>query len=390
MIKLVLKKGREKSVLNHHPWLFSGAVHEITGSPQKGDIAAVYDSRNNFVGTGFINPGNSLVVRFLSFNEEAIDSAFWEKRIDSALKLRKHLIGDETDSYRIIHGEGDMMPGLTVDKYGDYLAVQVSTSGMEKVKDEIFKILLEKTGASGIYEKNDLLSRKHEKLPLYEAVYSGEIPEQITITENGYKFMVNVRTGQKTGFFLDQRENRNFVKKLSEGRKVLNACSYTGGFTVYAAAGGAEATVSLDISEDALRAAEANMKLNGFDSENHRYLTGDVFEKLKIFHDENFDMIILDPPAFAKSRDAIKSAARGYKEINLQALRIIAPGGILVTCSCSQHIDAGFFQKIVHDAAKDAGRYLRIIEMRSQAFDHPVSINHPEGVYLKCLTVYVE
>ena len=388
--KLILKKGREKAVLNHHPWLFSGSVQEIIGTPVNGDIIQVCDSKHNYIGTGFINPGKSLTVRFLIFEDSPINRAFWENRIERALGFRKNLINENTDAYRLIHGEGDMMPGLTVDQYADYLVTQISTSGMERVKEQLYEILLEKTGALGLYEKNNFSSRKSEKLPLYEAVFQGSIPEEIPITENGYKFQVNIRTGQKTGFFLDQRDNRAFVKNLSEGRKVLNACCYTGGFTVYAAAGGARSTLSLDISENALKAAQENMRLNGFDSENHGYETGNIFDKLRTYKDENFNLIVLDPPAFAKSRETVNSAARGYKEINRQALSIMAPGGILVTCSCSQHVDRNLFQKIVHDAAIEAGRFIRVIEYRSQASDHPISMDLPEGEYLKCLIVYVE
>lgn len=388
MNKIFLKPGREKSVINQHPWLFSGAIAKIEGEPESGEIVEVYSHKNIFLGQGFYNKNTSIAVRFLTFIKEPINADFWRKKITQAFELRKQIIDfSKTDAYRLIHGEGDFLPGLTLDKYADYLVWQCSTTGLEKIKAQLITIIQDCFQPKGIYERSDIPSRKVENLGLNNQIIYGEIPELIEIKENGLKFLVDLKKGQKTGFFLDQRENRKRVGELAPGKKVLNCFCYSGGFSIYAAQSGAAKTTNLDISGEALELAKKNYQLNNCDLEALEFISADVFEELRKYKKENkkYDLIILDPPAFAKNAAAVKTAARGYKDINLQALNILETNGLLVTCSCSQHLDKALFQKIVHDAALDAQRKLQILEIRGQAADHPIAATHPEGEYLKCL-----
>ena len=412
MHKLRLRKGREKAVINHHPWLFSGAIEKISGEVQDGDIVEVCDQTDKFLAYGFYNSNSKIIVRLFSFkHRDVIDKDFWRRRIESAIEFRKKFIDqDKTNVYRLIHSEGDFLPGLVVDKYGEYLVVQFSTLGMELRRDEIISILKEilgteartsrfGPGVKGIYDRSDIPSRKIEGLSPYSGLVWGAVPDMVEVKENGLKFLVDIKKGQKTGFFIDQRDNRERIAELSLGKRVLNCFCYTGGFSVSAAAGGAKSVTSVDISSDAIELARENMKRNCLLNENSNsissvpispissFVVDDVFEYLRKLKKgrQEFDMIILDPPAFVKSRESVRAAARGYKDINMQAMHLLAKDGLLVTCSCSQHIDRMLFQKIVHDAAIDAGRDLQIIEIRGQAPDHPINCAHPEGEYLKCL-----
>lgn len=388
MTKIFLRFGREKSLLSHHPWLFSGGIERVEGATESGEIVEVYSAKKQFLGRGFYNKGTSIAVRMFSFKDDKIDKDFWRKKIEQAVNFRKIILDfEKTTACRLVHGEADFLPGLIVDKYGDYLCLQVSTSGMEKIKQMIIDILVEVLKPNGIYERSDMVSRKVEGLAMTTGVVHGEVPDIIEIIENGLKFKVNLKTGQKTGFFLDQRDNRAQVGLLAKNKTVLNCFSFSGGFSIYAAKGGAKKTTSVDISAEAIELAKENFALNNLDPDKQEFIADDVFEVLRRFNKEGrkFDLIVLDPPAFAKNAAAVKTAARGYKDINMQAFKILNPNGFLITCSCSQHLEKMLFQKIVHDAAIDAGRDVQLLETRGQAADHPIALAHPEGDYLKCL-----
>jgi 23S rRNA (cytosine1962-C5)-methyltransferase len=386
-MKIIIKKGREKSLVNHHPWIFSGGVFRTDGNPQTGDIVSVVDAEGKFLGKGFYNSHTSIAVRVLTWIDEPIDAAFWNKRLQQALALRTMLFsGTKNNAYRIIHGEADLIPGLTLDYYNGYCVLQIASAGLEKCKTDIIAAIQTILNPKGILERGDLVSRKVEGLPQENQILAGTIPDELEIIENNMKFLVNVKTGQKTGFFLDQRDNRARVGDLAKNKTVLNCFCYSGGFTVVAALQGA-ITTNIDSSAEAIELARRNCTLNDIDTHLHQYITADVFGELRRLRAEKhtFDMIILDPPAFAKNKEHVPQAAKGYKDINYVALQIIKENGILVTCSCSQHLERMLFQKIVHDAARDAGRTVQLIEYRGQAPDHPINLDHPEGDYLKVL-----
>lgn len=384
MKQCILKKGKEKALQNRHPWVFSGAIDQIDDGIVPGGIVQVLSSKNEFLATGYFNPHSQISIRILSFLDEVIDHKFFEKRITDALQLRSNWFKSDTDSCRIIHSEGDFLPGLIVDRYGDFLTVQFLTAGMDQFRDVIVKILSDKLKPKGIFERADAREREFEKLGSEsKMIFGEEPPETIEISENSFKFLVNLREGQKGGFFLDQRENRKLIQSISEGRKVLNCFSYSGAFSIYASAGGASAVTSVDSSQPALNLAAEHFKLNKL-STPHKIVKQDVFEYLREDKSE-FDLIILDPPAFCKSKHQIDQAARGYKDINLSAIKRITRGGFLFTASCSSFISPDLFQKIIFGAAKDTSRDLRIIQKTSHAIDHPISIYHPEGEYLKGL-----
>ncbi|MBU0580258.1 MAG: class I SAM-dependent rRNA methyltransferase [Candidatus Margulisbacteria bacterium] len=390
MPKLILKEGREKSILNHHPWLFSGAIAKIEGSLQNGDVVDIYSKKNIFLGKGFYNEKTSIAVRLLTFLDEKIDQEFWIKKIQQAKELREAMFNAEyTNAYRVVHGEGDFLPGLTLDNYAGHYALQISSLGLDKQKAELLAAIKEVCNPKSIYEKSNLPSRKVEGLDPFCGQLNGQTPDKIEIIENKLSFLVDIIRGQKTGFFLDQRDNRQYLSGLVKDKKILNCFCYTGGFTIYAAHGGAQESLSIDMSEEALALAQENFKINNMAQDKHKLLKANVAEYLRSVANQEFDLIILDPPAFTKNLKNVSTAARGYKDINLQALKILKKGGILVTCSCSQHLDRLLFQKIVHDAAMDAKRELQIISIKGQAPDHPINISHPEGEYLKCLFCYV-
>lgn len=386
-MKVIIKKGREKSLLNRHPWIFSGGIFRTEGGPQTGDIVSLNDAEGKFLGKGFYNSHTSIAVRVLTWDDEPIDIAFWNKRLQQALALRTMLFaGTKTNAYRIIHGEADLIPGLTLDHYNGYCVMQIASAGLEKCKTDIVTAIQQTLKPKGILERGDLVARKVEGLPQENKVLAGTIPETVTITENNMQLLVDLHKGQKTGMFLDQRDNRKRVGELAANKTVLNCFSYSGGFTVAAALNGAK-TTSIDISPEAIELCKQNFKLNNLDLAGHQFIAADVFGDLRRLRAEKqtFDMIILDPPAFAKSKDHVSQAAKGYKDINYVALQILKENGILVTCSCSQHIDRMLFQKIVNDAARDAGRTVQLLEFRGQAPDHPINLAHPEGDYLKVM-----
>jgi 23S rRNA (cytosine1962-C5)-methyltransferase len=402
MAELIIKPTREKSLLRLHPWVFSGAVDRVRGDPQPGETVRVLDSKGNFLAWAAYSPVSQIRARVWSFEEaEIVDVDFFSRHIDAALALRSALglptravegdslaTGFTTDAVRLIHAESDRLPGLIVDAYGKVLVIQLLTAGSDYWRETLADILLEKTGASAIYERSDADVRELEGLPVRTGPLRGAaLDEVISIHEYGSKFKVNIARGHKTGFYLDQRRNRQRVGQLARGRDVLNCFCYSGGFSLHAVAAGARSVCSIDSSSDALALAKENTLLNAQEAANMEWREADVFMALRKFRDErrSFDMIILDPPKFAATFSQAEKAARGYKDINLLAFKLLRPGGILATFSCSGGIDAALFQKIVAGAALDAGVQASIVEHLAQDVDHPVSLHFPEGSYLKGL-----
>jgi len=389
MPALTLKPGREKSLLRRHPWIFSGAVQHVENGPASGQTVDVISASGDFLARASYSPTSQIRARTWTFEDEPVDREFFRRRIRSAFDTRYSWIDPHvTAAYRLIYAESDGIPGLIVDRYGDVLVLQSLTAGSEFWKEALADLLLEETGLSTIYERSDADVRELEGLEPRVGPLRGVLPSFIfPITENGLKFNVNLQSGHKTGFYLDQHTNRLRVRELSKDKDILDGFCYTGGFTVNALAGGAKSVLSIDSSAEALALAKENIELNNLPVERATLLEGDVFQLLRRFRDEgrSFDMIILDPPKFAPTAAQAERAARGYKDINLFAFKLLRPGGALVTFSCSGGIDAGLFQKIVAGAALDAGVEAQIVEHLFQAADHPVALQFPEAAYLKGL-----
>ncbi len=389
--RVILKPGHDRPVRRHHPWIFSGAIARIEGPVDDGDVVDVWSAEREWLARGYLNRRSQITVRVLTWNrDEAIDETFWARRLERALAARQQLrLADSTDAYRLVFAESDWIPGLVVDRYGDFLVVQSLTLGIERRKASLVALLAERLSPRGIYERSDPDIREKEGLPpQHDGVLWGTTPpERLEIREYGHCFAVDIRRGHKTGFYLDQRENRRRAASYLAGARVLNAFSYTGAFAVYALAAGAAHVVNLDTSAEALAEAAANLARNGFPEHKYEQVEGDAFRVLRRFRAEGrrFDAVILDPPKFAFSQAHLERAARGYKDINLQALHLIEPGGILVTFSCSGLVSPDLFQKIVFAAAEDAGREVQILERLGQPPDHPVRLSFPEGEYLKGL-----
>jgi 23S rRNA (cytosine1962-C5)-methyltransferase len=384
--EITLKKGREAALLRGHPWVFSGAIAAVKGSPAVGDIVLSRDCTGRPLALGFYNPQTDIAFRLLTRDcNQEIDAAFWQRRVDAAIQLRKRIINDRTNAYRLINAEGDGFPGLIVDVYNSVIVLSIATAGIEKQKEIILAALQSQLQPKIIYEQSEGKSRKLEGLENYKGYRLGDDQTAVAaITENGLKFEVDFIGGQKTGFFLDQRINRERMGALSRDIHVLNCFAYTGAFSVYCAADGAKRVLSLDISKPACAAARKNLQVNGFSPDIHPVIEADVFDFLRETQ-EKFNLIILDPPAFAKSRHDVQKAARGYKEINLQAIKLLNTGGLLATFSCSNFIEEDLFYKIVLGAARDAGVDLHLLARLEAGPDHPVLLGHPEGRYLKGL-----
>jgi len=381
-----LAKGREAALLRGHPWVFSGAIAAVKGKPAAGDIVLAKDSGGEPLALGFFNPRTDIALRILTKNcEEKITPYFWQSLLLAACKLRHRIINEQTNAYRLINAEGDGFPGLIVDVYGSTLVLSIAIAGMEKQKNHILDALISQLKPARIYEKSEGRSRSLEGLETRIGFVSGDNETGLVeIMENGLKFEVDFVTGQKTGFFLDQRVNRERIGALSRDASILNCFSYTGAFSAYCAEGGAKRVVSLDISKPACVTARRNLQLNWFSPEDYPIIEADVFTYLRNTQ-ECFDMIILDPPAFAKAKKDVAKAARGYKEINLQAIKHLVRGGILATFSCSNFIEEDLFGKIVLGATRDAGADLQLVTRLAAGPDHPVLLGHPEGHYLKGL-----
>ena len=389
---VILRRGKEESLKRFHPWIFSGAVMNLEGNPEEGDVVTVLDSQHNFLCQGHWQVG-SIAVRVLTFEQEPIDDAFWQKRLGEALGVRQAIgLADSEagDTYRLVHGEGDLLPGLVIDVYGKTAVMQAHSVGMHVSREQIAVALKQVMG-----ERLDSIYYKSETtLPIKAAIDGGNgflLGESHTdvAVENGLRFHIDWLKGQKTGFFVDQRENRSLLERYSHGRSVLNMFCYTGGFSVYALRGGAKLVHSVDSSSKAVELVRANVELNFPAEPRHEAFAEDAFR----FLDDMtvpYDLVVLDPPAFAKHRDAVKNALRGYTKLNARAMEKIAPGGILFTFSCSQAVSKEQFRTAVFTAATLAHRQVRILHQLHQTADHPVSVYHPEGEYLKGLVLYVE
>ena len=401
MIKVILKRGRDESLRRFHPWVFSGAIAEVQGNPSEGDLVAVHASDGGFLAFGHYQIG-SIAVRVLSFDESALHPDFWEVMLSRALQVRiacgLHHETEErtaTNCYRLVHGEGDNLPGLIIDYYDGVCVMQAHSVGMFRAKKHISDALQKVYGDTlkAVYDKSSGTAPYKAGLELIDG-YMYRRPdfsddEQIVL-ENGHKFLVNWTEGQKTGFFLDQRENRALVGKLSKGRNVLNLFCYTGGFSIYALASGALHVDSVDSSKKAMMMVDRNVALNGFDESRHTSLCCDAIDYLREVPEGKYDLMIVDPPAFAKHRGSLKNALRAYQRLNAAAISKVAPGGFVFTYSCSQVVDKEAFALAVFSAAAQCGRSVRILDRLNQPCDHSVNIYHPEGEYLKGLLLYVE
>lgn len=391
--RVYLKSGKEESLKRFHPWIFSGAIAYAEGEPEEGEVVDVYTSKKEFIACGHSQIG-SIAVRVLSFAQETVDRAFWVRKLESARALRVALglIGNpQTDTYRLVHGEGDNLPGLIIDIYGSTAVMQAHSAGMHVCRLEIADALIQVMGDTvrNIYYKSETtLPFKADLLAKENGFIKGESTDNVAM-ENGLRFHVDWLKGQKTGFFVDQRENRHLLERYASGRNVLNMFCYTGGFSFYAMRGGAKLVHSVDSSAKAIDLTNENVKLNFPDDPRHQAYAEDAFKFLDRMGDQ-YDLIILDPPAFAKHRDALRNALRGYTKLNAKAFEKIRPGGILFTFSCSQVVTKENFRNAVFTAAAQAGRSVRILHQLTQPGDHPVNIYHPEGEYLKGLVLYVE
>ena len=386
-MSITLNPNREKSLLRRHPWIFASAIRHVDETHASGTTVDLLSSEGQFLARASYSPNSQIRARVWTFNDEPVDGEFFRKRIRAAIEMRSVLSGS-SKSLRLIHAESDGLPGLIVDRYEDVLVLQSLTAGSEFWKETIADLLVEETGIAAIYERSDADVRELEGLKPITGILRGTITNlQIPITEYGLEFKVDIAHGHKTGFYLDQRENRRRVGELSKNRDVLNCFSYTGGFSIHALANGAKSVLSVDSSADALALLEENIALNQLPADRHTSLEGDVFQLLRKFRDANrsFDLIVLDPPKFAPTAAHAEKASRAYKDINLLAFKLLRRGGLLFTYSCSGGIDAALFQKIVASAALDAGVDATIIEHLSQGSDHPVSLHFPEGMYLKGL-----
>jgi 23S rRNA (cytosine1962-C5)-methyltransferase len=388
-----IKPGREKPIQQRHPWVFSGAIAAIPPEAANGDIVDLVDSGGGWLARGYLNRISQIQVRILTWTPgERIDGDFWRSRLAAAVARRSHFLTQaHTNAYRLVNGENDYLPGLIVDNYAGHLILQVGTLGIDKHKAQIAELLLELVGALSVSERSDTAARRLEGLEEAHSLLAGTAsPAQVEIYEGTLHFMVESAQGQKTGFYLDQRANRAAVAAYCAGARVLNGFSYTGAFAVHALAAGAAHVTNIDSSTDALELAEVNLRRNGFDpdvvTDN---IAGDIFQVLRDWRADptvpRFDVIILDPPKFAQSKQQVDRALRGYKDINLLALQLIKPGGILATFSCSGLVSADLFQKVIFGASIDAGRAVQILEWRRQAADHPSALTFPEGEYLKGL-----
>jgi len=390
MHSIYLRKGKEKAVRQLHPWIFSGAIEKITGKPDNGDLVRVLDSKGDFLAAGFYNAQSRVAVRVLAWDaEQVIDETWWRSRIQQAVSARKHVLtSNETNTCRLIFSEADYLPGLIVDKYADFLSVQILTSGMDKAKsiwlDELQKLLKPK----GIFDRSDANARAHEGLDASAGILAGIAPpEFIEVVENGIRYQVNIADGQKSGFYCDQRENRKMVATHTKGNVVLDCFSYSGGFTLNALAAGAKKVVSVDSSALAIDTLKKNIKLNGFKASQQTSIQSDVNKQLRVFLEsgDKFDLIVLDPPKYAPSRSALTKASRAYKDLNRLAMGLLNSGGLLATFSCSGAVDINTFKQILAWAALDAGKEVQFIDQFCQPEDHPIRSSFPEGEYLKGL-----
>lgn len=407
MKSLHLKPGREKSLHKRHPWIFSGSVADVEGDPDDGETVEVYSSEGEFLAKAAYSPRSQIRARVWTWDRgEQIGAEFLHKRIKRAIAYRISVSpqvapnkfapdlskSSQSSALRLIHAESDGIPGLIVDRYGDVLILQALSAGIEFWLQDIVEILMEITQVKSIFERSDVDVRKLEGLPLRTGLLKGQMPpERIVIHESGLRFYIDWQSGHKTGFYLDQRTNRRMIRDFAAGRKVLDCFAYTGGFTVNSLAGGADSVVAVDSSAQVLKMLTENVALNELYSNMVTCMQGDVFQVLRDFlnRGKTFDLIILDPPKFAPTQAQVHKAARGYKDINLNAFKLLNPNGLLFTFSCSSGVSPDLFQKIVAGAALDAGVKAQIISRLGQSWDHPIALNFPEGAYLKGLVIRI-
>ena len=387
-VRLILAKGREKSLLRRHPWVFSGAVARMEGKAQLGETIDICDNQGKWLTKGAWSPESQIRARVWSWQaDESIDIDFFVKRLHAAQQLRDWLAErDDLDSYRLIAGESDGLPGVTIDRFGTFLVMQLLSAGAEYQRAAIITALQKCYPDCAIYDRSDVSVRKKEGLELVQGPVTGEIPPPLLpITEHGMKLLVDIQTGHKTGYYLDQRDSRLATRRYAQNKRVLNCFSYTGGFAVSALLGGCTEVLSVDTSQAALDIARENVELNGLDLTKAQFVRDDVFKLLRRYRDEGekFDLIVMDPPKFVENKNQLNGACRGYKDINMLAMQLLNPGGILLTFSCSGLMATDLFQKIIADAALDAQRDVQFIEQFRQAADHPVIASYPEGMYLK-------
>ncbi|OQY26721.1 MAG: hypothetical protein B6244_12875 [Candidatus Cloacimonetes bacterium 4572_55] len=385
-----LKPNRDKLLRSRHPWVFSGAIAKRQGAPKSGQVVSVVDSYDKFIGYGSYSPRSNIRVRLLEWNESnRIDENWWQDRLAQAIARRGNLAKIKgLNSYRLIYSEADLLPGLIVDKYNDFLVMQTLTVGMEKLKMTLAEMLFDLVKPAGIYERSDSPMRREEGLkPCVGKVCGDEPPPEIEVKESGFWYGANLRTGHKTGFYLDQRDNRRIIALYARDRRVLDCFSYTGSFAVHCLASGAQHVTLIDSSRNALEVASENMRRNKIREDRSEFVRADLFNQLRVYRDQNrkFDMVILDPPKLAPRRSDLNKAERAYKDANLIGMKLLVPGGILATFSCSAAIDPTNFRRIVAWAGSDAGREIHLLRQLSQGEDHPIRLSFPESEYLKGL-----
>lgn len=381
--KFYLHKGKNKRAEGGRPWIYIDEINEYDGDYENGDIVEVYNHKNFFIGKGYINDRSKITIRIMTRDkDEEINRDFFVKRLKSAAEYRKTVI--DTSSCRFVFGEADLLPGLTIDKFEDYFVIQISTLGMDKYRDIIVDILVKEFNAKGVYERSDIATREIEGLEQTKGFLTDEFDTNIQIIENGVKYIVDIENGQKTGFFLDQKENRAAIHRICKDRDVLDCFTHTGSFALNAGIAGAKSVLGIDVSEHAIECARKNAELNNL-QDIVKFECHNAFDVLSAWSKEGkkFDVVILDPPAFTKSRNTINGAKRGYKEINLRGLKMVKSGGYFVTCSCSHYMSEDLLKSTISEAAHDAHRILRQVEFRTQSADHPILWNSDESYYLK-------
>lgn len=393
MIDVILKKGKEKAAVLRHPWIFSGALDKVKGSPENGEVVAVRSADKEFLAYAYYNDQSRVALRLLEWDENVtIDTDWYAQKLKSAIRARARVLNEGTNTCRLVFSEADFLPGLIVDQYADFLSLQILSAGIEAVQEDIISILRQELNPKGIFDKSDAGARKHENLEPVQGLLWGETPpEFIEVRENGIRYHINIADGQKSGFYCDQRENRMILADYTEGKSVLDCFCYSGGFTLNSLKSGAGHVTSVDSSALAIDTLRHNLELNGFESDKQESIQSDVNKQLRVFKDNGrkFDVVVLDPPKYAPSRSALDRAARAYKDLNRLGMLLLEPGGILATFSCSGAVDLETFKQIIAWAALDAGREVQIIKQFSQPEDHPVRLSFSEGEYLKGLLLRV-
>jgi 23S rRNA (cytosine1962-C5)-methyltransferase len=394
MVEVILKKGKEKAALQRHPWIFSGALDKVKGSPANGEVVRVLAADKEFLAYGYFNEKSRVAVRMLEWDEaKTIDRSWYQQKIRTAIASRAHVLRNgDTNTCRLVFSEADFLPGLIVDRYADFLSLQILSAGIESAKEDIISILREELQPTGIFDKSDATAREHEDLEVTNGLLWGENPpEFLEVKENGIIYHINIAGGQKSGFYCDQRDNRQILAAYTAGKNVLDCFSYSGGFSLNSFKAGAAHVTSVDSSALALETLQQNIDLNGFDKAHSTVIQSDVNKQLRAFKEEGkkFDVIVLDPPKYAPSRSALDRAARAYKDLNRHGMGLLESGGLLATFSCSGAVDIETFKQIIAWAALDAGKEIQIVKQFSQPEDHPVRISFPEGEYLKGLLLRV-